>query len=241
MLRSIQMFILLLMLLVGLQPVSGQTVKIAEGLEIRKLSSHSWMHTTWRELPEWGMIQSNGLLVVDNGEGLLVDTAWGIDETRDLLQWISDSLNVTIRFAFLTHGHDDRMEGIDVLTAHGIASISHIKTADLVDTLPDVRFEERIRLHVGDVVVEAFYPGAGHTHDNIVVWVESEALLFGGCMIRGATSTSRGNVADADVVAWPNSVRKLQTRYPHVQHVIPSHAEPGDASLLQHTIDLFEE
>ncbi|MFO0645147.1 MAG: hypothetical protein U0326_02840 [Polyangiales bacterium] len=34
--------------------------------------------------------------------------------------------------------------------------------------------------------IEVFFPGAAHTLDNVVVWLPSRALLFGGCMIRPA-------------------------------------------------------
>ena len=59
----------------------------------------------------------------------------------------------------------------------------------------------------GDAVrfgpVELFYPGAAHSTDNLVVYVPSANVLYGGCAVHELSSTSAGNVADADLAEWP--------------------------------------
>ena len=59
--------------------------------------------------------------------------------------------------------------------------------------------------------VELFYPGAAHSTDNLVVYVPSANVLYGGCAVHELSSTSAGNVADADLAEWPTSVERIQT------------------------------
>ncbi len=44
-----------------------------------------------------------------------------------------------------------------------------------------------------------FFPGAGHTADNVVAYVPARHLLFGVCLIKEAAAKGLGNIADADL------------------------------------------
>ena len=72
-----------------------------------------------------------------------------------------------------------------------------------------------------------FYPGAAHSTDNLVVYVPSANVLYGGCAVHELSSTSAGNVADADLAEWPTSVERIQKHYPEAEVVIPGHGLPG--------------
>ena len=79
---------------------------------------------------------------------------------------------------------------------------------------------------------ELFYPGAGHTADNVVAYFPAAGVLFGGCLVKSDTATTVGNVADADVDAWPQTVARVRARYPEVDRVVPGHgAVSGPAAL----------
>ena len=87
--------------------------------------------------------------------------------------------------------------------------------------------------------VELFYPGAAHSTDNLVVYVPSANVLYGGCAVpHELSSTSAGNVADADLAEWPTSVERIQKHYPEAEVVIPGHGLPGGLDLLQHTANV---
>jgi len=45
--------------------------------------------------------------------------------------------------------------------------------------------------------IRIYYPGGGHTADNIVLWFPSKKILFGGCMLKDSNSKSLGNLSDA--------------------------------------------
>lgn len=113
------------------------------------------------------------------------------------------------------------------------------ETAKLIP--PDHIFpiDEGLNLNIGDEVVEVYYPGQAHSPDNVVVYLKSRKLLFGGCMIRSLASTKPGNLGDANAEEWPNSARNVKDRYGESRIVIPGHGKWGDLSLVDHTIELM--
>jgi len=83
--------------------------------------------------------------------------------------------------------------------------------------------------------VSVYYPGAGHTEDNIVVWLPKEKILFGGCLVKSLHAKHLGYTEDAVISEWPNSIQKIINRYPDIKLVVPGHGSIGDVSLLTHT------
>lgn len=51
---------------------------------LRRLSEGVWIHTSYARLPRVGWFPSSGLLLESPRGLLLVDTAWGLDATREL-------------------------------------------------------------------------------------------------------------------------------------------------------------
>ena len=240
--------ILLLFLALLPQAALAQTDEVhqlADDLEVRRLGEGVWLHTTWRDLGGASLFPSNGLIVVSEKKALLIDTAWGDTLTETLLHWIDAELGASVESAVLTHAHDDRMIGIGVLKQAGVTSYALPQTVEGAAhqqwPLPDSVLAPAQHLAVGIRTVETFFPGPGHTVDNLAVWLPEEKLLFGGCMVRAAGARSMGNVADADVEAWPHSISNLLSRYADVQTVVPSHGPVGDHGLLEHTLDLLKE
>lgn len=242
-------FVLLVILLLS---VSGgafaqsvhDTYRLSPDLEVRKLADGVWLHTSWKDMQEWGRVLSNGIIVVSEGEALLIDTAWGEEPTEQLIDWISTTLKAPVVRAVVTHSHDDKMGGIGVLKRAGVTTYAQRLTSELAAqrgmALPDSLFTTEQLIPVGDRYVEAYFPGAGHTPDNVVVWLPDAKLLHGGCMIKEATSQHLGNLSDAVVSEWPASIERLMSRYGEAQVVVPSHGPVGDKELLDHTLHLLE-
>lgn len=90
-------------------------------------------------------------------------------------------------------------------------------------------------------MLEAFYPGGGHTIDNIVVWLPKSKILFGGCLVRSLESKSLGYVGEAHIEQWSDSVKRVLAKYSEAKLVIPGHGKFGDIELLNHTEKLAEE
>ena len=132
-------------------------------------------------------IPSNGLVAVTASGGLLlVDTAWTEAETEAILKWGDERLGRPWTGAVITHDHDDRNGGIAALQRR------HIPIAALDLTV--AKLEKRgVRgvttlFAAGDGVrkdergFEAYFPGAGHAPDNIVLRFPS--VVFGGCLVK---------------------------------------------------------
>ena len=83
-------------------------------------------------------------------------------------------------------------------------------------------------------------PGAGHTEDNLVVWLPDNGILFGGCLVRPLEWNSLGFVGDASIESWADSVRSIKSKFSGIVTVVPGHGGVGDAELLDHTIRLTD-
>jgi metallo-beta-lactamase class B VIM len=220
--------------------------QITPDLTVRQLRPGLWLHTSWQTLPKVGRYPSNGLLIREGDHLVLIDTAWGEASTQALLDWIERELRLPVVRAIVTHAHDDRMGGAPVLVRRHIPFVGHPLTAPLAiaqhwpapDVLPTLA-TPGAAVAIGSV--EVFFPGAGHTRDNLVVWVPQHHTLFGGCIVKSAHDRTLGNMADADLREWPASLRRLQARYGQALLVVPGHGEPGGPELLQHTLDLCGE
>lgn len=212
-----------------------------EDVVFTQLAPTVWMHTSVQILERWGPVRSNGLVITSPDGILLVDTAWNDVQTEQILDWAVQTLGEPVRHAVFTHAHDDKMGGVAALHARNVATWAHPLSNELApqraltpaanDLPADLSFH---------TAVDVFHPGVGHSTDNLVVRVVNTPVLFGGCLIRPAASTSMGNTADGDVSTWAASVRVVRERHPDASIIVPSHGPPGDASLLDHTIQLSE-
>jgi glyoxylase-like metal-dependent hydrolase (beta-lactamase superfamily II) len=94
-----------------------------------------------------------------------------------------------------------------------------------------------LKLEFEGETVQVYFPGPAHAPDNVVVYFPERSLLFGGCMIIGWDAV--GNTTDADLAAWPASVRALEQF--EFDILIPGHGDRLDPGLLEHTLTLLLE
>ncbi|HVR97724.1 MAG TPA: subclass B1 metallo-beta-lactamase [Thermoanaerobaculia bacterium] len=217
---------------------------VSPDLQVTELRPGVWLHTSWQVLSDGTRFPSNGLIVREGDKLVLVDTAWRENRTEELLGWIDSTLRLPIARALITHSHDDRLGGAALLMKRGVLFYAHPLTRQLAaeQGLPLPEALESLEqpgsaVRVGSA--EVFYPGPAHSRDNTMVWLPASGVLFGTCAVRAAGSTGLGNVADADVAAWPDAIRRALERYGEAQVVVPGHGEPGGTELLRHTLTLF--
>lgn len=212
-----------------------------------------WLHTTEREVRGFGRVVSNGLVVVDGADALLVNTGWGPDadaSTDAILGDVTVRTGARVRRAVVSHHHDDSVGGVGALRRAGIPMIGTTRIAELMDAAGRGRPDSVLAgeagtawtVRYGDREAEVFFPGAGHTADNVVVYVPEARVLFGGCLIRPGEDDTLGNTADASVDEWAESVARVRERYRgRVDIVVPTHGAPAGPELLDHTIRLVVE
>jgi metallo-beta-lactamase class B/metallo-beta-lactamase class B GIM len=206
-------------------------------LQIEEIQGGVYLHKSFNHVSDFGLLSSNGLVVVDKGKAFIVDTPWSARDTEKLVEWINKK-NYTLQGSLSTHSHDDRTAGIEWLNARAIPTYASALTNEFLrkehKAMAKISFDSE-EFSLGDGLMEAFYPGAGHTQDNIVVWLPESELLYGGCFVRSLTSRGLGYTGEADIENWPSSVDSVLSRYPKVKIVIPGHGKPGDIQLLIHT------
>lgn len=184
--------------------------------------------------------QMNALLVeLENGELVLVDTLRSSAAAQRLLVWIDARFPGRPLHAINTHFHDDRTGGNRALLERGVPVHASEQTARLLAARypsapkPDRLFRAEDGLLLGSAgdLVEAFFPGPGHSPDNLVVYFHRKKILFGGCLILAGDAV--GNRADADLARWSRSLDEL-SRFP-AEFVVPGHGARRDPELVAHS------
>ena len=218
---------------------------IGAGVTVERIADGVFLHVSVHDVGEWKNVAANGLVVVGGREAALVNTAWTDEQTTRLVEWLGEEGGLHVTAVVPTHFHEDTIGGLAAAHRAGVCSYGLERTAELAPRdgfpAPQVTFTEKLTLSVGGRALELSYPGPGHTEDNIVAYVPDVRVLFGGCLVKGAEATSLGNVADADVAGWPQSVEKLQRAYPEAVVVVPGHGRPGGLELLAHTLELLRQ
>jgi metallo-beta-lactamase class B len=230
----------LCLLLLGTTSIYAQELRI----QVKKLAPQVYMHTSFG-VYKGDTVPSNGLIVSTSDGVLLVDTAWGEEQTEQLAQWVEANLQQPIKRCIVTHAHNDRMSGIEMLRQRGAQVFSSELTAQLaaqqqlVAPIPALPLDTTLTL--GKQQVQVYFPGAGHTSDNMVVWLPEQKILFGGCLVKDITAKSLGNTADADMVSWVTTIQNVQQKFKKAKIVVPGHGPWSDSKALSHTIDLLQQ
>lgn len=257
--------LLVLIALVALAACATQTKESAAERAVpepslEKIADGVWIHKSYAWVEPWGPILSQGMVVKGGGGIFLVDTAWNDADTERLLDLIKAEIGQMPIAAVVTHAHQDKMGGMRAFTyahlmkrlsfAHPLTNIDAPKRG-LAPATNTFVFEDGDREQLtseytegatvlSTTTIDIFYPGPGHTRDNIVVYYAPAKVLFGGCLIRPGGATTLGNTADADIANWANAVRMVAKEFPDAEIVIPSHGPMGGRELLDHTIALAE-
>lgn len=212
-------------------------------LKIQKLTENVYLHTSFQIYDGFGLVDSNGLVVLVHNDAYIVDTPWSAEDTAKLMHWIK-ARGFNLKASISTHFHDDRTAGIELLNSKSVPTYASKLTNSLLKKAGKAEATNSFNYDDFWLVkdqIEVFYPGAGHSQDNVVVWLPSQKILFGGCLIRARETSSLGNKSDAVIKAWSKSAENLQAKYGNASLVIPGHGNAGDVSLLEHTRKLAAE
>ena len=209
-------------------------------MEIAKIDDGVYLHTSYKYLNGYGNYPSNGLVIVDGTDAYIIDTPWLEADTGVLVDWIDQS-GYHLKASIHTHSHEDRSSGIGYLNSRQVPTYASSATNLILESKglekADFSFNGSMFVLLDDQI-HAHFPGAGHSSDNLVVWLPKTPILFGGCLTRSLQSTSMGNISDASIGAWPHTMETLIVRYPDIELVVPGHGAVGGAELLSHTLEL---
>jgi len=214
----------------------------AQQLDISHLTGDFYIYTTYRTIGE-NPFPSNSMYVVTSEGVVMFDTPWDTTQLEPLFEHIAATHGKPVVLCIATHFHNDRTAGINKIKARGIPTYASKMTYDLCrersEEQPALFFAGDTTFTVGQYSFATYYPGPGHTVDNIVIWCNKEKILYGGCLVKSTENSGLGNVADANVGLWKYAIENVMAKYPNPEYVIPGHFGWESNQGLKHTLDLL--
>ncbi len=218
---------------------NGQTNN--ERLQLSHLTGDFYIYTTYN-IYEGNKIPANGMYLVTDEGVVLFDTPWDSTQFQPLLDSIASRHHKKVIACIATHWHSDRTEGLAYYKQQGIKTYTTVLTDELCKKNDKKRAEFLMAndslFTIGQYTFETFYPGEGHTADNIVIWFAKEKILYGGCLIKGADAKNLGYLGDANTATYYTTLKKVQEKFPHPAYIIIAHSDWSNNHSLEHSIRL---
>lgn len=219
-------------------------IVVDKDIQLIHIQDSIFVHITWHRLENFGQFSSNGLIVIKNGQALMIDTPMDDDKTKRLTYYLKDSLSVDLTKLIIGHFHDDCLGGLRYLQSIGIESIANsltiAKCKEIGLPIPSKSFTDSLTIDFNGEQIDCNFFGSGHSFDNITVWISNKKILFGGCLIRSIDSKTLGNLSDSVLSDWDKTIEKIIKKYSETEVVIPGHGHIGGKDLLTHTIELIK-
>lgn len=213
-------------------------------LIIEPLTGNFYVYTTFNTYQD-SKVRANGVYLVTRKGVVLFDTPWDTTQFQPLLDSIQLRHKQKVIMAFATHWHSDKTAGLEYYKQLGIKTY----TTQLTDALSKKNNAKRAEFLMNkdtSFIVEryqfeTFYPGEGHTQDNIVIWFPKEKILLGGCLIKGAKDQNLGFLGDGNTKAYASTLLKVQNKYPNPKYIITTHSDWRDINSLKNSIKLAKQ
>ncbi|MDY7395444.1 subclass B1 metallo-beta-lactamase [Aureibaculum sp. 2210JD6-5] len=216
----------------------------SENLVIQQLTENTFVHISYLQTQDFGNVACNGMLFINGDEAMVFDTPTNDIASEELIDWLNKDEKMDIKGVIATHFHDDCLGGLKKFHDSNIPSYASEQTIKFANkqnsVLPKTSLNFDVDLEINGKEVRNLYFGEGHTKDNIVCYIPSEKVLFGGCLIKEVGAT-KGYLGDANTDEWSNTVTKIKKGLPDIKFVIPGHGKTGGTELLTYTIKLFNE
>ena len=224
--------------------ITNRGLTTPEQLIITHLTGTYYIFTTYKFV-NGNPFPSNGMYCVTNEGVVMFDTPWDTTQFQPLLDSIANRHHQKVTLCIATHYHDDRTAGLEYYKSKGIQTYTSKQTFDLCKQHKEKQaahyFLKDTTFVSGNYSFQTYYPGEGHTKDNIVIWCRDAGILYGGCLVKSTENAGLGNIADANVKEWPTTIKNLIKHYPKPAYVIPGHFGWTNTRALKHTLKLLKE
>ncbi|MEO8400079.1 MAG: BlaB/IND/MUS family subclass B1 metallo-beta-lactamase [Ignavibacteriaceae bacterium] len=231
----------ILIFLLLIPNIFGQTSD--SSLKVSHLTGDFYVFTTFN-LYKGNRIPANGMYLVTTNGVVLFDTPWDTTQFQPLLDRIKAEHNKNVILCIATHFHEDRTGGLEYYKQQGIKTYTTKQTDELSKQRDMKRAQFLIDkdtvFTVGQYSFQTFYPGQGHTPDNIVIWFDKEKILYGGCLIKSVEDTSLGNLSDANVKDYAATIKNVRRKCKNPKYIIPGHNDWTSTKSLEHTLKMAQ-
>lgn len=213
-------------------------------LKISPLTGDFYIYTTYNTYNQY-LVPANGMYLVTNNGVVMFDTPWDTTQFQPLLDSIKLKHNKNVIMAFATHWHSDKTAGLEYYRQKGIKTYTTKLTDELSKKNKQKRAEFLLKndtsFTVGDYTFETYFPGEGHTVDNIIIWFKKEKILFGGCLIKGASDQNLGYLGDGNTHEYATTLKRVQKKCSNPNHIIVAHSDWKNLNSLTHSIEMAKE
>lgn len=234
--------ILTLAFALSLTNIFGQSKN--EKLKISHLKGDFYIYTTYNTYQEY-LIPANGMYLVTNRGVVMFDTPWDTTQFQPLLDSIKAKHNKSVIMSFATHWHKDKTAGLEYYRAQGIKTYTTVFTDELSKKNNEKRAEFLMSkdtvFNVGQYSFETYYPGPGHTEDNIIIWFKNEKILYGGCLIKGAEDENLGYLGDGNIAKYETTLKNVQKKCRKPNYIIVAHSDWKNINSLKHSLEMAKE
>lgn len=231
-------FSLLTIVLTAFQSLSQSA---SEKLKITPLTGDFYVYTTYNTYED-SKVPANGMYLVTKAGVVLFDTPWDTTQFQPLLDSIEKRHQQKVTLCFATHWHSDKTAGLTYYRKQGIRTYTTIRTDELSKKNDKPRAEFLMStdtvFKAGQYAFEVYYPGEGHTTDNIVIWFSKEKVLYGGCLIKGVDDENLGYLGDANTAAYEQTLINVRQKCRNPKHIIIAHNDWHDLRSLDHSIQM---
>ena len=197
-------------------------------------------------------------VVLGGRDVLVVDTRSTPAQAREIATELRELTRDPVSIIVDTHWHFDHTFGNSVfrpavawghvraaaqLLREGPATIEEVArelpeiASDIRETIidpPELTFEDRATVAVGDRVVELSYHGRAHTDGDIVLVVPDANVMFAGDLLEDGAPPSFG---DSFPLEWPATVEQLLPLATGA--VVPGHGAVGDRAFVEDQLAAF--
>jgi metallo-beta-lactamase class B len=213
-------------------------------LKISHLTGDFYIYTTYNTYQE-SQVPANGMYLVTNNGVVMFDTPWDTTQFQPLLDSIKLKHNKSVVMCFATHWHSDKTAGLEYYRQQGIKTYTTVLTDELSKKNNKKRAEFLMAndtvFNFGQYSFETYYPGQGHTKDNIVIWFKKEKILYGGCLIKGADDKNLGYLEDGNITEYESTLKKVQKKCRKPRFIIIAHSDWKNINSLKHSLMMAKE
>lgn len=232
-------FLLTLLFVFAFTQIFAQSDK----LKITHLTGDFYIYTTYNQYNN-SQVPANGMYLISSKGVIMFDTPWDTTQFQPLLDSIKARHKKDVIACFVTHWHADKTAGLEYYRSLGIRTYTTVLT-DQLSAQNNMKRAEFLMskdtlFRFGQYSFEVYYPGHGHTIDNIVIWFNKEKVLYGGCLIKGADDDSLGYLGDASITDYAGTLKKVKKYCSNPRHIIVAHSDWNNLNSLNHSIEMAE-
>lgn len=221
--------------------VNSYAQNSAHKLKITPLTGDFYIYTTYNTYED-SQVPANGMYLVTDAGVVLFDTPWDTTQFQPLLDSIQLKHNKQVVVCIATHWHSDKTAGLEYYRQQGIRTCTTKLTDELSrkNNMPRAEFlmSRDTVFKAGPYHFETYYPGEGHTADNIVIWFSKEKILYGGCLIKGVSDENLGYLGDANIPAYATTLRNVKRKCRDPRFIVIAHNDWKDNRSLEHSLKL---